>query len=98
MSITFSSDNSIVHITNGKISYVMEILDNKYLIHRYFGKSIRAWHGSNTLIPFKRSYTIEYPEKIKIYILMTSLLSILHQGVATTVCPPLRWQAQAEPL
>lgn len=63
MSITFSSDNSIVHITNGKISYVMEILDNKYLVHRYFGKAIRAWHGSNTLIPFKRSYTIEYPEK-----------------------------------
>ena len=32
MSITFSSDNSIVHITNGKISYVMEILDNKYKV------------------------------------------------------------------
>lgn len=63
MSITFSSDNSIVHITNGKISYIMEVLDSKYLIHRYFGKAVRAWHGSGTLIPFKRSYTIEYPKK-----------------------------------
>lgn len=35
MSITLSSDNSIVHITNGKISYVMEILDSKYLIHKF---------------------------------------------------------------
>lgn len=34
-------EDHIVHISNSKISYVMEVIDGKYLIHRYFGKTIR---------------------------------------------------------
>ena len=62
MSITFHSDGSIVHLTNGTISYVIELLDHTYLLHRYFGQAIRAWHGPGVTIPSKRSYTTEYAD------------------------------------
>lgn len=62
MSITFHSDGSIVHLTNGTISYVIELLDHTYLLHRYFGQAIRAWHGTRVTIPSKRSYTTEYAD------------------------------------
>lgn len=62
MSITFHSDGSIVHLTNGTISYVIELLDHTYLLHRYFGQAIRAWHGTGVTIPSKRSYTTEYAD------------------------------------
>ena len=55
MSITFHSDGSIAHLTNGTISYVIELLDHTYLPHRYFGQAIRAWHGTRVTIPSKRS-------------------------------------------
>lgn len=62
MSITFHSDGSIVHLTNGTISYVIELLDHTYLLHRYFGQAIRAWHGTGVTIPSKRSHTTEYAD------------------------------------
>lgn len=43
MGISFSEDQKIVHIRNASISYVMEVVDGKYLIHRYFGKPIRKY-------------------------------------------------------
>lgn len=27
-------------MTNGRISYVMQVLDGKYLLHRYFGSAL----------------------------------------------------------
>lgn len=62
MSITFHSDGSIAHLTNGTISYVIELLDHTYLLHRYFGQAIRAWHGTGVTNPSKRSYTTEYAD------------------------------------
>ena len=57
MSITFLKENHIVHVKNEKISYVMEVLDEKYLVHCYFGKSINEYHDNDKLYYFKRAYT-----------------------------------------
>ena len=46
MSITFHSDGSIAHLTNGTISYVIELLDHTYLLHRYFGLARYRGHHS----------------------------------------------------
>lgn len=45
MSISFLEDKKIVHIRNAFVSYVMEVVDGKYLTHRYFGKAIRKYRG-----------------------------------------------------
>lgn len=59
MSITFHHNN-IVHIKNSAISYVMEVVDGKYLVNRYFGKSLREYRLSGIPHYFKRGYNTEH--------------------------------------
>lgn len=56
MSILFSDDQNMVHLKNDKISYVMKVVDGKYLTHRYFGKTIRKYRKSGEIKYFKRGY------------------------------------------
>ena len=60
MSILFDEAQGTVHLTNGHISYVMQLLDGRYLLHRYFGPALRRWRGTGVPQPAKRSYTTEY--------------------------------------
>lgn len=60
MSILFDETQGTVHLTNGRISYVMQLLDGRYLLHRYFGPALRRWRGTGVPQPPKRSYTTEY--------------------------------------
>lgn len=60
MSISFSADKKIVHIRNASVSYVMEVVDGKHLIHRYFGKPIRSYRGCGEPHYFKRGYCTEH--------------------------------------
>lgn len=60
MSITFHENQSVVHIQNEAISYVMEVIDHKYLVHRYFGKPIRKYRGTGCSYYFKRGYNTEH--------------------------------------
>lgn len=60
MSILFDETQGTVHLTNGRISYVMQLLDGRYLLHRYFGPALRRWRGTGVSQPAKRSYTTEY--------------------------------------
>lgn len=60
MSILFSEDQTIVHIKNASVSYVMEVVDGKHLVHRYFGKAIRAFRGCGNPHYFKRGYNTEH--------------------------------------
>ena len=60
MSILFDETQGTVHLTNGRISYVMQLLDGRYLLHRYFGPALRRWRGTGVPQPAKRSYTTEY--------------------------------------
>ena len=45
MSILFHNKGQIVQLSNDTISYVMEVVDGKYLVHRYFGRKIRNYRG-----------------------------------------------------
>ena len=53
--ITF--DKNFFHITNGKISYVIEISRERYLFHRYFGKAIREFRDSAPLQGLDRGFS-----------------------------------------
>lgn len=56
MNISITDNGSIIHMQNEKMSYVIEIADQKYVIHRYFGKRIREWHNSGIPYYYKRGY------------------------------------------
>ncbi|MTB64017.1 alpha-galactosidase [Streptococcus sp. zg-86] len=56
LSITFDSTTNYFHLTNQSISYIIELLDNRYLIHRYWGKSVRNYSGANRLPSYKKTF------------------------------------------
>lgn len=64
MSIIFHKNQQIVHIKNDAVSYVMEIVDGKYLVHRYFGKSVRKYRETGLPCYFKRGYNTEHASSI----------------------------------
>ena len=53
MSILFHNKGQIVQLSNDTISYVMEIVDGKYLVHRYFGRKIRNYRGTGNPLYLK---------------------------------------------
>lgn len=65
MEITFDHDQQVIHIRNKKISYVMEIVDGKYLLHRYFGRAVRQYRGTGIPRYFKRGYSTEHQVSIE---------------------------------
>lgn len=67
----------IVHISNNKISYVMEVVDGKYLIHRYFGKTIRKYRGQESLCILKEDIIPATAAVWRMYLLTISHLNIL---------------------
>ena len=60
MSIIFDEKQQILHIKNKAVSYIMEIVDGKYLVHRYFGPSVRSYHKTGIPKYFKRGYATEH--------------------------------------
>ena len=46
MSILFHNKGQIVQLSNDTISYVMEVVDGKYLVHRYFGDDMIRFPNS----------------------------------------------------
>ncbi len=57
MGIIFDEKNKIFHLTNGSISYVLQISKDGYINHLYFGKAVRSYKGSNSLINYDRGFS-----------------------------------------
>lgn len=45
--IKFDKEHAIFYLSNTKISFVLEVIQNHYVVHRYFGNRINVYHGSN---------------------------------------------------
>lgn len=76
MSILFHNKGQIVQLSNDTISYVMEIVDGKYPVHRYFGRKIRNYRGTGNPLYFKRGYNTEHDSSVENVSLMISHLNI----------------------
>lgn len=62
--IHFDSEKGIFVLANKHISYIMEIVENHYLIHRYWGQKISSYHFSNRPLLKKRTFaSTPFPEK-----------------------------------
>lgn len=55
--ITFDKETQIFHLKNARFSYVIELSRGKYLLHRYFGRPLRAFRGSAELPAVDRSFS-----------------------------------------
>lgn len=55
VSILYDREKQSFHLSNSKISYIMELRENT-LLHRYWGRRIRGYHGANCPEPVKRTF------------------------------------------
>ena len=65
MSIVFENNGTLVHMSNSKMSYIIEVVDNKYLIHRYFGKRIRQYPDFGEVQYYKRAFNTSHQISIE---------------------------------
>ena len=57
-------NNGIIHLRNTHISYILEVLDQKYILQRYIGKPLRHYHKS-PMTYYKRGYNTEHDVSIE---------------------------------
>lgn len=43
--ISISHDSTVATLDSGTVSYILEVVDGKYLVHRYYGRHLRSYHG-----------------------------------------------------
>ena len=48
--------DGIFHLSNSKVSYIMELRADTWLLHRYWGPRLNAYHGSNRPQSVKRTF------------------------------------------
>ncbi|MBO0452423.1 alpha-galactosidase [Candidatus Enterococcus murrayae] len=73
MPILFDSEKEIFHLSNSAISYVMGIEKEKYITHRYFGRTLPFYSGSNALLQIDRGFATN-PDKADRRFSLNSLL------------------------
>ncbi len=54
--ITFDTENGLFHLQTRESSYVMQVLNNQQLVHRYFGKKISHFSTSNKITYLDRAF------------------------------------------
>ena len=57
MKITIDETRRTAALNSGTVSYVLEAVDGKYLVHRYFGRALRDYRGCGTPAYYKRAYS-----------------------------------------
>ena len=62
ISILYDKEKQIFHISNSKISYIMELKEN-VLLHRYWGKNLHNYYGANCVQPVKRTFAAPYNQQ-----------------------------------
>lgn len=55
--ITFHEATGVFHLRNNKVSYVLQLTRGKYLLHRYWGRSIREFRDSRPFQAIDRAFS-----------------------------------------
>ncbi|WP_051993322.1 alpha-galactosidase [Liquorilactobacillus sucicola] len=57
--ITYDNCSKTFHLSNSKISYVLKLLNDKYLVKCYLGPKLAAYRGSNKISTSKHAFSIQ---------------------------------------
>ena len=55
--ITFDEQTGIFHLHNKQVSYVLQLVRGRYLLHRYWGRAIREFRDARAFQPIDRSFS-----------------------------------------
>ena len=55
--IQFDEKTGIFHLSNAKMSYVMQVVRGRYLMHRYWGRKLRTFRDSRPFQEIDRAFS-----------------------------------------
>lgn len=55
--ITYDAENRLFHLKSRQFSYVIQVLDNRQLVHRYFGKKVSTFSENNKVTYLDRAFS-----------------------------------------
>lgn len=55
--IIYHAENGLFHLQTQEFSYVMQVLDNQQLVHRYFGKKVNHFSSGNKITYLDRAFS-----------------------------------------
>lgn len=57
MNIYFDEKEKIFHLQSENMSYIMQVINGGYLTHLYWGKKVKTYHKSNSIIFIDRGFS-----------------------------------------
>lgn len=79
--IIFQEENLIFHLKTSRFSYVMQVLENRLLVHRYFGKRVERFSESHQIIYQDRAFSPNPTSKDRTFSLDTLPLEYSSNGL-----------------
>lgn len=79
--IVFQEENQIFHLKTSRFSYVMQVLENRLLVHRYFGKRVERFSESHQIIYQDRAFSPNPTSKDRTFSLDTLPLEYSSNGL-----------------
>nr|WP_288851081.1 glycoside hydrolase family 36 N-terminal domain-containing protein [uncultured Mitsuokella sp.] len=79
--IQFDEKTGIFHLSNAKMSYVMQVVRGRYLMHRYWGRKLRTFRDSRPFQEIDRAFS---PQPAAYENERTFSLDVLPQEYPTT--------------
>ena len=67
MSITYNNDEKIFHLKTENTSYVIGVLENKHLLHLYYGKKIKEYNNFMENLPTRAEASFSATDVPEIY-------------------------------
>lgn len=61
LNITFNETSQLFHLTNGSISYIMELVHQTHLAHCYWGPALKTY-GKHNQVPMRKKTFAAFPD------------------------------------
>ena len=80
MQISFEEEQQVFHLSNDKISYVIQVEKQRYLKHCYYGKRIKKWRGGIKDYYYDRGFCANPVQEDRTFSLDTQLREFPDSG------------------
>ena len=55
--ITIDKENGIFHLHNAQVSYVLQVVRDRYVLHRYWGRPLKTFRDSSPMQAIDRAFS-----------------------------------------
>ena len=79
--IDYQKDLSLFHLKSRDFSYILQVLEEGYLVHRYFGKKVQTFSPDNKITYLDRAFSPNPTSQDRTFSLDTLALEYSRNGL-----------------